>query len=133
MGHRPPRLEEKKKWCPSRDMGKRLGGSDIHFFFTSYFKTLAKQKQEQNSHKCFICRYLYKLPQEFLGRIRGYGVGPKENTALRHIYTRERLSQRPREARFRISSAHSPHWKDQKRPPGALEVKPHLPSCSPVA
>ena len=106
MGHRPPRLEDKKKWCPSRDMGKRLGGYDIHFFFTLYFKTLAKQKQEQNCHKIFIFRYLYKLLQEFLERIRGYGVGPKENTALRHIYTLERPPQRPREARFRILSAH---------------------------
>ena len=106
MGHRPPRLEEKKKWCPSRDMGKRLGGYDIHFIFTLYFRTLAKQKQEQNIHKCAICRYLYNLLQEFLGRIRGYGVGPKENTALRHIYTRERPPQRPRKPRFRILSAH---------------------------
>ena len=78
------------------------------FTFSSpnYFRTLAQQKQEQNSHKYFICRYLYKLLQEFLERIRGYGVGPKENTALRHIYTRERPHQRPREARFRILSAH---------------------------
>ena len=85
MGHRPPELEEKKKWCPSRDMGKRLGGYDIHFIFTLYFRTLAEQKKEQNIHKCSIYRYLYNLLQEFLGRIRGYGVGPKENTALRHI------------------------------------------------
>ena len=54
MGHRPPELEEKKKWCPSRDMGKRLGGSYIHFFFTLYFRAQTQQKQEQDCHKCSI-------------------------------------------------------------------------------
>ena len=53
MGHRPPRLEDKKKWCPSRDMGKRLGGYDIHFIFTLYFRTLA----QKNKNKIAI-RYL---------------------------------------------------------------------------
>ena len=93
------------------------------FTFSSptYFRALAQQKQEQNSHKYAIYRYLYKLLQEFLGRIRGYGVGPKENTALRHIYARERPHQRPRRPRFCILSAHSPHWKDKKRPPDALD------------